>query len=78
MTAKINALIEKLFVMLLAGACGFVVTYLRDINKSLDAIRDKMGIACEQISVIESGMNEVKAELTYQKDIIDMLHPRKG
>lgn len=53
-TAKVYQLVEKLFVMLLAGTCGFAVTYLRDINQSLEAIRTKMGIACEQLSAVDA------------------------
>lgn len=75
---KLNVLLEKLFVMLLAGCCGFAVTYLRDINQSLDAIRDRMGIACEQISRIDAGMKDMQTELAKQKELIDYLHPRKG
>lgn len=75
---KLNALLEKLFLMLLAGSCGFAITYLRDINQSLDSIRDKMGIACEQISRIDAGMKEMQTELGRQKDLMDYLHPRKG
>lgn len=77
-TAKLYSLLEKLFVMLLAGTCGFAVTYLRDINQSLDAIRDRMGVACEQISRIDAGMKEMQTELGRQKDLMDYLHPRKG
>lgn len=75
---KLASLLEKMFLMLLAGSCGFAITYLRDINHSLDAIRDKMGIACEQISRIDAGMKDMQTELARQKDLIDYLHPRKG
>lgn len=76
--SKLYPLVEKLFVMLLAGACGFAVTYLRDINKSLDSIRDRMAIACEQISAIDAGMKEMRHEVARQQELIDILHPRKG
>jgi len=69
---------EKLFLMLLTGSCTFMLYYLGSINSSLDAIRGKVGVACEQISAIDSGMKDIRAELYRQKDLIDFLHPRKG
>lgn len=77
-TAKLYSLLEKLFVMLLAGSCGFALTYLRDISHSVDAMRERMGVACEQISAIDAGMREFKTELAKQAELIDLLHPRKG
>ena len=77
-TAKMYALMEKLFLMLLTGSCTFMLYYLGSINASLDSIRGKVGVACEQISAIDSGMKELKADMTRQKDLIDFLHPRKG
>jgi hypothetical protein len=78
MTAKLYSLVEKLFVMLLAGTCAFAVAYLRDINLSLTEIKERTSIACEQISAIDSGLKELKVEMSRQKDLIDYLHPRKG
>lgn len=83
--SRISALIEKLFVLLLAGACSFMVAYLRDISASLDSMRGKVGVACEQISSIEAGMNSLKwaidrheSELARQQAMFEQLHPRKG
>lgn len=77
-TAKIYALVEKMFFALLAGSCSFMIYYLGAINTSLDSIRDKMAVACEQISAIDAGMREFKTELAKQAELIDLLHPRKG
>lgn len=70
---KLTPLIEKLFVMLVAGSCAFVVTYLRDITQSLDKIRDRMGEACEQISAIEANMKSFTGRMSYYESRIDML-----
>ena len=78
MTAKLYSLVEKLFVMLLAGTCTVAVAYLRDINSSLTDIKERTSVACEQISRIDAGMKEMQTELAKQKDLIDYLHPRKG
>lgn len=85
MSAKLSNLIEKLFILLLTGACGFAVTYLHNIQQSLEQIRGKMSLACEQISAIDEGMKSLQErlamtdlELKSQRDLIDALHPRKG
>ena len=75
-TAKLYSLLEKLFVMLLAGTCGFAVTYLRDINSSLDKIRERMGEACEQISAIDSSMKSFTSQMGHHREELDVHEAR--
>lgn len=65
------AIIERLFVMLLAGSCTFMVAYLRDINQSMSTVRDRVGTACEQVSAIEVSVKALGERISYYQVILD-------
>jgi capsule polysaccharide export protein KpsE/RkpR len=69
--SKLAPLIEKLFLALLIGTCGFMVTYLRDINQSLDTMKSKVGVACEQISGMDASMKSLFRQMAHYQQILD-------
>ena len=71
MAKNLSMLIEKLFITLLVGACGFMVTYLRDINTSLTHIQDKMGVACEKLSALDATVNSAMLQMSMQQQVLD-------
>ena len=76
--SQLSKLIEKLFFLLLAGSCAFMVSYLHDINRSVQGMQQRVGGACEQISAMESVLETIQADMKNQRELIDYLHPRKG
>lgn len=67
----LSDLIEKLFVILLAGTCGFGVSYLRDINTAMESIRGRVGDACEQVAAIDANVKMLGDRIAYFQVMID-------
>ncbi len=76
--SQLSKVIERLFFLLLAGSCTFMVSYLHDINSALQGMQDRVGSACEQISAMEATLETIQADMKNQRELIDYLHPRKG
>ena len=58
-----SAIVEKLFLMLLAGCGTFSMWYLNTINTTLNGIGDKIGTISEKMTVISVGLDNTIEKL---------------